>query len=41
MDWFKLGRKLGRGRFGSVYVAQEIKTGMIFALKMVDLQQVK
>ena len=36
-----MGRKLGRGRFGSVYMVQEKMTGMIFALKMVDLCQVR
>ena len=36
-----MGKKIGKGRFGSVYVAQERRTGLVVALKMVDLHQVK
>jgi len=38
---FKLGRKVGRGRFGCVYIAEEKITGMIYALKLIDLNQVR
>lgn len=38
---FKIGKKIGRGRFGSVHIAQEKSTGCIYALKKIDLVQVK
>ena len=41
MSDFRLGKKIGKGRFGCVYLAQEKRTGMVVALKMVDLHQVK
>lgn len=41
MKDFSLGRKIGRGRFGNVYMAEEKDTGSIFAIKMVSIQQVK
>jgi serine/threonine protein kinase len=41
LECFKMGRKIGRGRFGCVYVAEERVTGMVVALKLIDLQQVK
>lgn len=41
MSRFEMGRKLGRGRFGSVYLALEKPTGMLFALKLVNWDQVK
>lgn len=42
--WFSLkdidvGRRLGAGKFGNVYVARERRTGFIFALKVLDKQQ--
>jgi len=33
---FDVGRKLGRGRFGDVYMAREIKTGFILAIKIIN-----
>ena len=33
MDDFELGGRLGRGKFGRVYVARERKTGFVVALK--------
>lgn len=33
LDDFELGKRLGRGKFGRVYVAREKKTGFIVALK--------
>ncbi|XP_074040858.1 aurora kinase B [Leptinotarsa decemlineata] len=33
LDDFELGQRLGRGKFGRVYVARERKTGFIVALK--------
>jgi serine/threonine protein kinase len=44
LPWFSLqdidvGKRLGSGKFGSVYVARERRTGFIFALKVLDKQQ--
>lgn len=33
MDDFELGKRLGRGKFGRVYMAREKKSGFIVALK--------
>lgn len=33
---FKIGKALGRGRFGRVYLAKVRKTGFIVALKIVS-----
>lgn len=33
IDDFEIGKKLGRGRFGNVYVAREKRHGYICALK--------
>jgi serine/threonine protein kinase len=38
---FEVGRKLGRGRFGDVYMAREIRSGLLLAIKMVNKQEVK
>merc|ERR1719408_274013 len=34
-----VGKRLGAGKFGSVYVARERRTGFIFALKVLDKRQ--
>jgi hypothetical protein len=36
LDDFDIGRKLGKGRFGRVYLARENKTteGLLFAIKV-------
>lgn len=44
IPWFSLadidvGRRLGAGKFGAVYVARERRTGFIFALKVLDKHQ--
>jgi len=44
IPWFSLGdidvgKRLGAGKFGAVYVARERRTGFIFALKVLDKQQ--
>lgn len=33
---FEIGRVLGRGRYGSVYLAKYIKDGLIVALKVMN-----
>jgi len=44
IPWFSLsdidvGKRLGAGKFGAVYVARERRTGFIFALKVLDKRQ--
>jgi len=44
LPWFSLseidvGKRLGAGKFGSVYVARDRRTGFIFALKVLDKVQ--
>mmetsp|Transcript_123101 Transcript_123101/g.217997 ORF Transcript_123101/g.217997 Transcript_123101/m.217997 type:complete len:362 (-) Transcript_123101:87-1172(-) len=44
IPWFSLkdidvGKRLGAGKFGAVYVARERRTGFVFALKVLDKQQ--
>merc|ERR1719389_1288344 len=44
IPWFSLqdidvGKRLGSGKFGSVYVARERRTGFVFALKVLDKAQ--
>jgi serine/threonine protein kinase len=36
LDQFELGRKLGKGRFGDVFMAREIKTGFALAIKIIN-----
>jgi len=36
---FDVGKRLGAGKFGSVYVARERRTGFVFALKVLDKRQ--
>ncbi|GKE98536.1 serine/threonine-protein kinase aurora-3, partial [Tanacetum coccineum] len=44
-DWsikdFEVGRPLGKGKFGRVYVARETKTKYIVALKVIFKQQIE
>merc|ERR1719230_531688 len=44
IPWFSLddidvGKRLGAGKFGSVYVARERRSGFVFALKVLDKAQ--
>merc|ERR1719389_343161 len=44
IPWFSLqdidiGKRLGSGKFGAVYIARERRTGFVFALKVLDKQQ--
>lgn len=41
LDDFEIGRKLGKGRFGNVYVAREKKTKFIVALKVIFKEQLE
>lgn len=36
MSMFEVGRKLGRGRFGDVYMAREKNTGFALAMKVIN-----
>ena len=33
---FEVGRKLGKGRFGDVFMARDIVTGFALAIKMIN-----
>ena len=37
MDHFDIGRPLGKGKFGNVYLAREKDSGYICALKVVEM----
>lgn len=37
LDDFDIGRSLGKGRFGNVYMARERKNGYLVALKVCKL----
>ena len=39
LDDFDIGRPLGRGKFGAVYLAREKKSGYIVALKVLEKKQ--
>lgn len=41
INQFKLGKKLGSGRFGNVYLAEEKYTRTIFALKVMNKTKIK
>lgn len=38
---FQVGRHLGHGQFGSVYLAREIASGFIVALKIIEKSQLR
>ena len=41
LSQFEVGRKLGKGRFGDVYMARDIRTGFALAIKMISKKDVK
>lgn len=36
IDMFELGRKLGKGRFGDVYMGRDIESGFAVAIKVIN-----
>ena len=38
---FRLGKKLGSGRFGNVYLGEEKKTKFIYAIKVMNKTKIK
>lgn len=41
MHRFRLGKKLGRGRFGNVFSAEDKETGFVLAIKIINKKQLK
>lgn len=41
ISMFRLGKKLGSGRFGNVYLAEEKSTRLIYALKVMSKSKIK
>ena len=41
LDDFEIGKPLGRGKFGRVYLARERRTKFIVALKVLSKQQIQ
>ena len=41
INQFKLRKKLGSGRFGNVYIAEEKLTKMIYAIKVMNKSKIK
>lgn len=41
LDRFQIGRKLGKGRFGDVYMARDLQSGFVLAIKMINKKQLK
>ncbi len=40
LEDFEIGKKLGRGKFGKVYIARERKSNFIVALKLISKKQI-
>lgn len=41
LSQFEVGRKLGKGRFGDVYMARDLRTDFVLAIKMINKKDVK
>lgn len=41
LSMFEVGRKLGRGKFGDVYMCRDIGTGFACAIKMISKAEVR
>ena len=41
LSQFEIGRKLGKGRFGDVYMARDLRTGFVLGIKMINKKEVK
>lgn len=41
LNQFEVGRKLGKGRFGDVFMARDIRTGFVLAIKMINKREVR
>lgn len=41
LSHFEVGRKLGKGRFGDVYMARDLRSGFVLAIKMINKKDVK
>lgn len=41
IDSFEIGKKLGKGRFGDVFLVREKRLGMVMAMKMINKQELK
>lgn len=41
IDNFTIGKRLGKGRFGNVYMAQDKATRFLCAIKVIDIKQCK
>jgi aurora kinase len=41
INQFKLGKKLGSGRFGNVYIAEEKETRFVYAIKVMNKAKIK
>ena len=41
LDQFDIGKKLGRGRFGDVFLVQDKVTGLIMAMKIINKKELK
>jgi aurora kinase len=41
LDSFELGRKLGKGRFGDVHMAHEIRSGFALAIKVINKKELR
>lgn len=41
LEDFEIGKKLGKGRFGDVFVVREKKLGLVMAMKVINKKELK